>query len=168
MSKHRRSPFVDDIWVSVYAELHDLDGSHPVQQFAIGERTHPYDAPVRYPALRPIRCKYPGCVHEFAARCDTCKRLYCVEHCHHAVLWSRDTRHECDLCAQHLTRDSLDSHRDPGRLVGIGAMLLFLLTVIIGIAVDISVRAGGLLVPWVFAVAFFTLSPYMERNRDVP
>ena len=48
------------------------------------------------------------------------------------------------------------------------SVLLFLLTVSIGIAVDISVRAGGLLVPWVFAVAFFTFSPYMERNREVP
>jgi hypothetical protein len=44
-------------------------------------------------------------------------------------------------------------------------MILFLLTVSVGIAVDISARAGGLIVLWVFAGAFFALSPYMEPNR---
>jgi hypothetical protein len=142
MSRQRRNPFVEDMWVAVHAELHELDGSHPGQRFASGERTHPYDAPVRYPAPRLIRCRYPRCVHEIAARCSTCKRLYCAEHCHNAVLWSRDTRHECALCVQHSPRDSLDSNRDHGTLVGIGAMILFLLTVSVGIAVDILGTRG--------------------------
>jgi hypothetical protein len=162
MSRHGRNPFVEDIWVAVHADLQDLDGSQAAEGFAIGARTHPYDAPAPYPALRPIRCRYPRCVHEAAARCSTCRRLYCAAHCHNSVLWSRDRRQECDLCAQHLPRDAFDSQPHQGTPFACGAMILFLVAVSVGIGVDVSVRAGGLVVAWVFGVAFLFLVPYME------
>ena len=163
MSRHCGHLFAEDIRVAVQAELHGLDQWGGAPHGAISQRPHPYDAPGPYHTLRPRRCTYPRCVHEAANRCGTCKRLYCVEHCRTLLVWSHDTRRECDLCTRQLSREAVAAASQPARLLAIGAMIGFLLIIGLGIAIDIATRAGGFIVLWVFAGAFFALLPYMDR-----
>jgi hypothetical protein len=42
-------------------------------------------------------------------------------------------------------------------------MIGFLLIISLGIGIDMAARGHGFIVLWVFAGAFFVLSPYMDR-----
>ena len=163
MSRHRGHLCADDIRVAVQAELHGLDLRGGAPHGALGQRTHPYDAPGPSRTLRSRRCTYPRRVHEAASRCSTCQRLYCVEHCRNVLVWAHDARRECDLCARQLSREAVAASSQPATLLAIGAMIGFLLIIGLGTAIDIAARAGGFIVLWVFAGAFFALLPYMDR-----
>jgi hypothetical protein len=71
MSRHRGHFFAEDMLVAAHAELHDLNHGGGGPLVAIGQRTYPYEAPVPYRSLRPLRCAYPHCVHEAPGRCTT-------------------------------------------------------------------------------------------------
>jgi hypothetical protein len=111
-----------------------------------------------------MRCAYPRCFHLATVRCTSCGHRYCVGHCSDLVVHRpEDTFNECDLCKQHLTPEQVQTATQPGPLVEVGAIILFLLVVAGGTAVDISTRGSGFFVLGVFAVAFVTFVTCMHR-----
>ena len=114
-------------------------------------------------ARRHMRCAYPRCFHEASARCATCRHVYCTEHCSDWVLRPGDRLQECDLCRQHLTLEAARSEKRHGTIADIGAIIVFLLIVGVGTAIDVSTRGSGLVVLWIFAVAFFALVTCLYR-----
>ena len=111
-----------------------------------------------------MRCAYPRCFHLASVRCTSCGRRYCVDHCSDLVVYRPDdSLHECDLCKQHLTPEQVHSETQPGLLVHVGAMILFLLVVGAGTAIDITTRGSGFFVLGVFAVAFVAFVTCLHR-----
>jgi hypothetical protein len=97
-------------------------------------------------------------------RCTSCGHRYCVDHCSDLVVHRpEDTFNECDLCKQHLTPEEVQTATEPGLIVEAGAIVLFLLVVAGGTAVDISTRGSGFFVLGVFAVAFVAFVTCLHR-----
>src|SRR4029077_3956079 len=104
-------------------------------------------------------CAYPRCFHLASVRCPTCGRKYCEDHCADWVAQRPgEFLQECDLCKQNLTPVRERANPPPGPVTVIGALGLFLLTIGIGTAIDVSARGNGFIILWIFALAFFAFA----------
>src|SRR5262245_38745159 len=105
-------------------------------------------------------CAYPRCFHLAAVRCPTCGQRYCEDHCSDWVARQPgEYLQECELCkrgprgAQARRRERDGDRPPPGPVTVVGGMGVFLLMVAVGTAIDISARANGFIILWIFALA---------------
>ena len=110
-----------------------------------------------------MRCAYPRCFHEASARCATCRRLYCTEHCSDWLSAPGHRLQECELCAQHLPPEPVRSRSYLRTLADVGAVAVFLVAVGVGVAIDVSARGAGFVALWVCAAAFLGLVTCVYR-----
>jgi hypothetical protein len=108
-------------------------------------------------------CAYPRCFQERTTHCLSCGRLYCSSHCAHPVREANLVLYECDLCRQHLTPGEARAAHPPGLAESVGAVGLFLLVVAVGVMLDIKAKGSGLVVLWVFALAFLVFATCMNH-----
>jgi hypothetical protein len=154
--------FAEDFRRATQAELYGLDHGRGGRRISTEERIPLYDAPMRYHGLRAVRCAHPRCFDEAAARCATCRRVYCLLHCPGGTAGIATGRHECDRCRQKLPLEAERRGHYVGAVPATGAIVVFLLIVSAGIAIDVGTRGNGLFVLWVFAGAFFALVWYLD------
>lgn len=103
-------------------------------------------------------CAYPRCFRQAAARCVTCGRQYCADHCAPWVYTAADTLHECAPCAQHLTPAQLRAQTPDDPITSVAAISVFLLAVAAGTAADVAAKGPGVIVLSVFVLAFVVLA----------
>ncbi|HEY7066502.1 MAG TPA: hypothetical protein VII06_33830 [Chloroflexota bacterium] len=103
-------------------------------------------------------CAYPHCFREASARCVTCGRQYCPNHCAPWVYGGADRVHECELCQQHLTPAQLRAQLGVDLVTSVSAVSMFLVAVAVGIAADVAAKGPGLIVLTVFSVAFLLMT----------
>jgi hypothetical protein len=163
MRRGSANVFAEDLMVATSAELGAADYCRADPRFSTAARASGYDAPLWHPAARALRCAVPRCFAAASTRCLTCRRAYCSEHGWEWSLAAGDQSQECERCARQRPRDALAAERAAPLLVAIGAALVFLLVVGLGIAVDVTARGLGLFAAAVFAGAFLVLAPHMER-----
>jgi hypothetical protein len=162
MSRQRTNIFAADVAVSTAAEQGTLDRGPVGPRWAVDEYRRVYDAPLPEDAPRFRRCAYPRCSDEVSARCATCWRRYCVAHCSTSVAGAGETRHECVFCARHLRPDRAFAPRHHGAFSAGCAIAVFLGVIAVGLAVDVTAKAQGLIAFGVFAVAFWAFVGYLD------
>jgi hypothetical protein len=108
-------------------------------------------------------CAYPRCFRGAEERCDTCGRRYCLDHCSHLVLVAGMRLHECDLCHAHVSLDEARAAHRPGLVASTFAVILFLVAVAVGTAVDVLARGTGFIAFWSFTLAFIALTTCLQH-----
>ena len=146
--------FADDFVVATQAEASALDGGRAGRRAGAGEYADLYGVGPRQTTVYTRRCAYPRCTDEATARCGACKRVYCVAHCSYLVFGPTGKYQECDLCRQHLRLDSVDLPKQRGTAAAVGAIVVFLLLVWAGNAIDIATGGRGVVAFLSFSAAF--------------
>jgi hypothetical protein len=162
MSGQRTNIFAADVAVTTDAGRPTLDRGQTGPRWAIDEYRRVYDAPLPDDAPRLRRCTYPLCVDEAAVRCATCWRRFCARHCPEPRAGAGGTRQECVLCTRHVRLDRAAAPSRHGLVSAACAVALFLAAVGVGIAVDVSAKAQGLVAFAVFAGAFWVFLRYVD------
>jgi hypothetical protein len=162
MSRQRSNIFAADVAVTTAAEQRTLDRGPVGPRWAVDEYRRVYDAPLPDDAPRLRRCAYPRCADEAAVRCATCWRRYCGGHCPATAAGAGETRDQCVFCARHLGPDRPTAPSHHGALSAGCAIAGFLGIIAVGLAIDVSAKAQGLVAFVVFAVAFWAFLRYMD------
>jgi hypothetical protein len=162
MSRQRPNIFAADVAVTTAAEQGTLDRGPTGPRWAVDEYRRVYDAPLPDDAPRLRRCAYPRCSDEASARCATCWRRYCASHCPALAASAAETRFECIFCARHVSLDRVPGRSRHGAISAGCAIAAFLGVVGVGLAIDVSAKAQGLIAFAVFAGAFWAFVGYLD------
>ncbi len=110
-----------------------------------------------------MRCAFPQCFREAATRCAKCRRVYCTRHCGDRVFDTGARTPECDLCDPVVAAEVTPRRSPRDTLADVGAVVLFVLVVAVGVAIDMTVKGSGFVALWVFAGAFVALMAPRQR-----
>jgi hypothetical protein len=110
-----------------------------------------------------MRCTYPHCYREAELRCANCRQRYCTRHCGDRVSDAGERTAECDLCDPVVAAEIAPAPSPLAGLADVGAVILFLAIVALGVAIDITAKGSGLIALWVFTGAFIALMAPRQR-----
>lgn len=86
-----------------------------------------------------------------------------MRHCGDRVFASGDRVPECDLCDPVVAAELAKGRSPLATVAEYGAVVVFLLVVALGIAIDVTARGSGLIALWVFVGAFVAFVTHLQR-----